>query len=151
MRRLTPYLGFVALSFLAAASGALFPPGEWYAGLRKPWFTPPDAAFPVVWSVLYLCMGISAALVFESTRNRRVLIPWGLQLALNALWSPLFFGLHQPLWAFAVIVLLWCAIVATLAAFGRVRPSAAWLLAPYLAWVTLAAALNSALWYLNRA
>jgi tryptophan-rich sensory protein len=150
MARIAPFVGFLALAFLAATSGALFPPGEWYAALTKPPWTPPDAAFPIVWSALYVCIGVAAALVWRATSDRRPLLPWFVQLALNALWSGLFFGLHQPLLALVEIVLLWLAIVVTLRAFHRVRPLAAWLLAPYLAWVTLATTLNAALWWLNR-
>jgi tryptophan-rich sensory protein len=145
-----PFVGFLALALLAAGSGMLVPPGAWYEALAKPAWTPPDAAFPIVWSVLYVCIGVSAALVWRASDDRGPLVPWGVQLVLNALWSALFFGLHWPAVALVEIVVLWLAIAATIRAFRRVRPLAAWLLVPYLAWVTLATALNASIWWLNR-
>jgi tryptophan-rich sensory protein len=97
-------------------------------------------------------MAVAAWLVWQHVgwgRQRKPLLIFLVQLALNALWTPLFFGLHRPGLAFAEIVLLWLAIVATLAAFSRVSRAAAWLLVPYLAWVSFAAALNFTLWRLN--
>lgn len=125
---------------------------EWYPLLRKPSWTPPDYLFGPVWTVLYLLMGVSAWLIWRTAagRPRRVALAcFAIQLALNAAWSFLFFGLRSPGWAAVEIVLLWCSIVATLLAFVRIDRLAAGLLLPYLLWVSYAAALNVAIWSLN--
>ena len=150
--RLFALAGWIVLCFAAASLGALFMPGEWYASLRKPSWNPPDWVFGPVWMALYTMMAVAAWLVWKRggfAAQRRSLGLFILQLALNAAWTPLFFGMHALGLAFAEIVLLWATIVATLAAFWPVSRTAAWLLAPYLAWVSFAAALNFALWRLN--
>lgn len=127
-------------------------PGEWYASLKKPSWNPPPWIFAPVWISLYAMMAVAAWLVWKRggfSTQRRPLTLFLAQLALNALWTPLFFGLHRPGLACLEIALLWLAIAATLLAFRPVNRAAAWLLAPYLAWVTFAAALNFALWKLN--
>lgn len=141
---------FLLLTFLAAAFGALFPPGPWYAALAKPAWTPPNWLFGPVWSVLYLMIGTSGWLLWRTREKARApLRLWGAQLALNALWSWLFFGLQQPGWALVEISVLFITIAATaLCAFKVSRP-AAWLLVPYLLWVGFAGALNAAIWRLN--
>lgn len=144
--------GWLLLSFAPAALGAFFMPGEWYAGLNKPAWNPPSWVFGPVWSALYAMMAVAAWLVWRRggfVAQRRPLALFLTQLVLNAAWTPLFFGLHQPGAAFAEILLLWMAIAATLAAFRPVSYAAAWLLAPYLAWVSFAAVLNGVLWRLN--
>jgi translocator protein len=124
----------------------------WYASLAKPWFTPPDWVFGPVWTTLYVLMAIAA---WRVSRVPRALRPPGTmaifvsQLALNAIWSPVFFGLEALRLALAVIISLFAAIVATLVAFGRVDRCAALLMAPYLAWVGYAAVLNAAIDALN--
>jgi len=126
---------------------------EWYPHIQKPSWTPPDAAFGPVWSVLYLLMGVSAWLIWrnsEGSTRRRTLLIFVTQLVLNGIWSFLFFGLRSPGWAALEIVLLWCFIVATMVAFARISRLAAGLLLPYLVWVSYAAALNFAIWNLNR-
>ncbi len=127
-------------------------PGEWYASLRKPSWNPPGWIFGPVWTALYAMMAVAAWLVWRRggfAAQRRPLGWFLAQLALNAAWTPLFFGLHWPGVAFAEIVLLWLAIVATLAAFRRVSRTATLLLVPYLLWVTFATVLNFTLWRLN--
>jgi len=131
-RRIPALVGWVLICFAAASLGALFLPGQWYAGLKKPSWNPPSWIFGPVW-----------------TAQRRPLLLFLVQLALNAVWTPLFFGLHRPGLAFAEIVLLWLAIAATLAALFSVSRAAVWLLVPYLAWVSFAAVLNLSLWRLN--
>jgi len=144
--------GWLVLCFSAASLGAFFMPGEWYATLKKPLWNPPGWIFGPVWSALYAMMAVAAWLVWKRggfVAQRRPLALFLTQLALNAAWTPLFFGLHWPGLAFAEIVLLWLAIAATIAAFRPVHRIATWLLVPYLAWVSFAAALNFTLWRLN--
>jgi tryptophan-rich sensory protein len=141
---------FVLTAFAAAAFGALFPPGDWYLHLVKPAWTPPDWLFGPVWTVLYLLIGVSGWLLWRArSESKAALVLWGVQLALNALWSWIFFGLRAPGAALVEILVLLLAIAATVAAAFRSRPLAAWLLVPYLSWVAFAAALNAAIWYLN--
>ena len=146
-------VGWLLLCFAAAAFGGLFMPSEWYASLKKPSWNPPGWIFGPVWSALYTMMAVAAWLVWKRggfAVQRRPLALFLIQLALNAAWSPLFFGLHWPGVACAEIVLLWAAIGTTLVAFRSVSRVAAWLLAPYLAWVSFAAVLNFTLWRLNQ-
>lgn len=143
---------FLLLCFGAAAFGAQFGPGEWYASLNKPSWNPPNWIFGPVWTLLYTMMATAAWLVWRRggfRLNAAPLCVFLLQLVLNGLWSWLFFGLRNPAAAFAEIVALWLAIAATLWLFLPASRIAAWLLAPYLAWVTFAAVLNFTLWRLN--
>ena len=155
IRGTTRWLGLavcMSVCFGAASMGALFPPGDWYAGLNKPSWNPPGWVFGPVWSALYTMMGVAAWLVWQRggvVAQRRALTWFVIQLALNAAWTPLFFGLHLPAIAFGEMLLLWAAIAATLIAFFGVNRVAAWLLAPYLAWVSFAAMLNFMIWRLN--
>ncbi len=144
--------GWVLLCFAAASVGGLFMPGEWYAALKKPSWNPPGWVFGPVWTTLYTLMAVAAWLVWRRggfAAQRRPLGLFLAQLALNAAWTPLFFGLKNPGLAFAELVLFWLAIAATLVAFRSVSRAAAWLLVPYLAWVSFAVVLNFALWRLN--
>jgi benzodiazapine receptor len=122
----------------------------WYAGLAKPRWTPPNWIFGPVWTVLFLAMAIAAWLVWQKNGlTARPMQLFLLQLFLNVTWSGLFFRLHSPGAAFAEIVLLWFAILATTVEFWRTMPAAGWLLLPYLTWVGYAAALNYSIWRLN--
>jgi len=144
--------GFILVTFLAASGGVAFPPGAWYEGLKKPGWRPPNWLFAPAWTILYILMGVAAWLVWRAVGFAGGGVPLGLyllQLLLNAAWTPIFFGLRKPNLAFFEIVLLWLAIAATIAAFHAVDTVAAWLLVPYLAWVTFAACLNLAIWRLN--
>jgi len=123
---------------------------SWYASLAKPRWTPPNWLFGPVWTILYVAMAIAAWLVWrQSGFGSRAMKLFMLQLLLNLAWSGVFFYLRAPGSAFVEIVLLWCAILASTIAFGRVAPVAAWLMAPYLIWVSFAAALNFSIWRLN--
>lgn len=122
----------------------------WYAGLAKPSWTPPSWLFGPVWSVLYLSMAVAAWLVWRRGNAILPMILFGVQLALNAAWSWLFFSLHNPGLGFADILLLWAAIVATMIALWRGSLLAGLLFIPYLGWVSFAAVLNFAIWRLNR-
>ena len=140
------------LCYGAAAVGAQFTPGDWYAQLTKPDWTPPNGVFGPVWTILYGMMAVAAWLVWKDrgiSRARLGLGLFGLQLALNVAWSWLFFGLQRPGTAMVEITLLWAAILATIIAFRRVCQVAGTLLLPYLMWVTFAAALNLEIWRLN--
>ena len=126
----------------------------WYRTLDKPSWNPPDFVFGPVWTTLYVLMAIAAWLVWRPAGFRAAAVPLSLfafQLGLNLLWSWIFFGMHRPGYAFAEIVVLWMAIVATTFTFLRPSKPAAWLMSPYLAWVTFATALNFAIWQLNAA
>ena len=152
VRRYLVLAGWLVLCFAAASLGGWFMPGEWHENLKKPSWNPPGWLFGPVWTVLYAMMAVAAWLVWKQggfASQRRPLTLFLVQLALNAAWTPLFFGLHWPGVAFAEITLLWLAIAATIVAFRPVSRTAAWLLAPYLAWVSFAAVLNFTLWRLN--
>jgi len=125
---------------------------RWYSMLRKPPGTPPDWVFGPVWTVLYLCMGIAAWMVWRQagwSGARLGLELWVLQLLLNVTWSWLFFGLRRPELALVDVVALWVLILLTVLAFQPVSVAAAWLLVPYLLWVAYAGRLNFLLWRLN--
>lgn len=141
---------------LGILSGTLSGSGAdeaWFAALRKPAGYPPPATFGLVWSVLYIMMGLSLAIVAAAAgargRGLAVLV-FVVQLAINLAWSPLFFGAHRMTWALVDILLLDAAVVVTIALFARIRPSAAWLLVPYLAWILFATYLNWAFLRDNR-
>lgn len=142
---------FIGVVALAAFFGSQFLPGGWYAELDKPPLTPPSWIFGPVWSLLYLCIAIAGWLVWRARLGSAMpLLLWASQLALNALWSFLFFGLQRPGLALIDIALLLSLIIATTVAFFRVRPLAGALFVPYAAWVAFASYLNAGFWYLNR-
>jgi tryptophan-rich sensory protein len=143
---------WLGAALAAGLLGSQFMPGEWYASLTKPAWTPPNAIFAPVWTVLYVLMGVAAWLVWRKAGFSGATVPlvlFLLQLVLNSLWSYLFFGAQQPMLAFFEIVALWLAILATTLGFWKVTPAAGMLLVPYLCWVAFAAALNLQLWRLN--
>ncbi len=153
-RSLLGLAGWLLASFAAAGIGSRYLPGEWYASLAKPSWNPPAAVFAPVWTALYTMMGVAAWLVWRRAGFAGAGVALGLffaQLALNALWSYLFFGAHRPDLAFYDIVALWLAILAVMLLFWRVDWRAGALLAPYLAWVGFASFLNFTLWRLNGA
>jgi benzodiazapine receptor len=144
-----------AILLLGMASGWLSGSGNrspWFATIAKPWFMPPGWAFPLVWTILYLMMGVALAQVVRSHAPERP-IAIGLflaQLALNLAWSPIFFAAHRIRFALAVMILLDAVVVATVVLFARIGAEPALLLAPYLLWLILATALNAAIVRLNR-
>ncbi len=146
--------GFILAVMAVASSGALFKPVSWDRALKKPAWNPPAWVFGAGWSVLYLMIAVSGWLVWENAGEGQLLLPmtvYAVQLILNAIWSGLFFGLKNPALALFELVLLWLVILANILLFHAVSPLAAWLLVPYLLWVTFAGALNTAVWRLNRA
>lgn len=140
---------FASLVVLAASTGALFRPGSWYETLRKPDWTPPKRAFPVVWMTLYAAIALSGWLVWREAGLSVPIVLWGVQLALNAAWSWLFFGKRRMHAALVNIVALVGVLVAFIIAAHPVSPAAAWLFVPYVAWVTVAATLNLRVLQLN--
>ncbi len=146
-------LGFwLVVTFIAALIGSRFQPGEWYIGLTKPALTPPAWVFGPVWTLLYAMMAVVAWLVWRRYGFTDAIVPLGLflgQLALNCLWSYLFFGLQRPELAFLDIIALWLAILATFVAFWHCHQLAGLLLLPYLLWVSFATYLNFQFWQLN--
>lgn len=142
-------VGWIALSFLPALGAMFARPGEWYQSIVKPAWNPPTWLFAPVWTLLYLTMGVAVWLVWRRRPGWRPLRIFLLQLGLNALWTPVFFGAHQMGAALAVIGFLWVAIGGTIRAFWRVSRPAAWMLVPYFAWVSFATFLNFTLWRLN--
>jgi benzodiazapine receptor len=147
-------LSFAACFGISALGGAMTagPVKTWYPTLLKPALTPPDIAFPIVWTALYALMAIAAWRVWRQLGLRRALGPlalFGVQLLLNLGWSWLFFGQQEIGWALAEICLLWLAIAACMAAFAQHDRLAALLLVPYLLWVSFAAYLTFAIWQLN--
>ncbi|MFH0836178.1 MAG: TspO/MBR family protein [Candidatus Micrarchaeota archaeon] len=147
-------VGVIVLCELAGVVGSVFTMPAittWYAGLAKPFFTPPSWVFAPVWIALYALMGIALYLVLESPKPRknRALLFFGVQLVFNTLWSIVFFGLQNLFAGLVAIVLLWIAIAGSMYYFQRIDKRAAWLLAPYLLWVTFAALLNYSIWMLN--
>jgi tryptophan-rich sensory protein len=149
MKRLVVWLG---LAFLPAAVGVWFPAPRYYARLAKPSWAPPPWLFGPVWTLLYALNGVAAWLVAgqEGPGSRRAIRLWGAQLALNAAWTPMFFGLRARGASLVEIAALWVAIVATTVAFFARRTAAGVLMLPYLAWVTFATMLTYAIWRRNR-
>ena len=145
---------FLGVSFVAAAIGSIVTVAAldpWYAGLDKPSWTPSGAMIGAIWTVLYALMGIAAWLVWRKVgwTLSLPLVLFGVQLVLNVLWSLLFFGLQNLAAGLVGILILWVAVAATLLAFWRVTRAAGGLFVPYLAWVTIATALNTILWQMN--
>ena len=148
-------VGFLVICFAIAAIGGSVTSGSvgtWYVALNKPSFNPPNWIFGPVWTVLYATMAIAAWRVWRIVGWRNgfeALFLFAIQLGLNLAWSVLFFGLHRVGAAMVCIVALWLGIAATAAAFRKIDRLAAWLMVPYLAWVSFAALLNFSIWRLN--
>jgi tryptophan-rich sensory protein len=157
-KQILKFLVALVVCFGASGLGVLFMAQDsvntWYAQLQKPSFTPPDWVFGPAWTILYLLMAISVFLVWNKgldyPKVKQSLGLFLIQLALNAFWTPLFFGFHLILPAFINIIVLWFAILFTMLAFKRISLRAGILLIPYLIWVGYATILNGSMWYLNR-
>jgi tryptophan-rich sensory protein len=124
----------------------------WYRALQRPEWNPPDWLFAPVWTSLYILMGVACYLIWIKAplaSRRTALLVYFIQLALNFTWSFLFFGMHQPGLAFIEIIFLWLSILFTIFAFARLNRLAAWMLVPYISWVSFAAILNYTIWQLN--
>lgn len=149
MSKIVKLLIAILICQMAGVVGSLFTSPSiptWYATIKKPGFTPPNSVFGPVWIALFVLMGVSAYLVWDrGLENKNVkiaLLVFGIQLALNMLWSFLFFGLHSPLYAFFEIIVLWFAILFTILNFLKVSKPAGLLLVPYIVWVSFAAIIN---------
>ena len=145
---------FIGLSLLAGAIGSIFTFDQiptWYARLIKPSWTPPSFVFGPVWTTLYVLMGSAAALVWNSKKFGRVFPTWLFiaHLIVNALWSIVFFGLHEVGLALYIILTLAVVIMVMMVIFARYSKLAAWLLLPYLLWVLYASTLNAGIFFLN--
>ncbi len=157
MKKVLGIIVFIIMCELAGVIGSVFTtpsvPG-WYAGLVKPSFNPPNWVFAPVWTALYALMGLSAYLIYEKGRGkdevRRALAVFAAQLLLNVLWSVVFFGAHAILGAVVVIILLGAMILASIWLFSRISKAVAYLLIPYVLWVSFATVLNISLYILNR-
>ncbi|OYV24753.1 MAG: hypothetical protein B7W99_00660 [Rhodospirillales bacterium 20-58-10] len=150
-------VGFLGVCLaVAGTAGALTvgPALLWYATLTHPWLSPPNWVFGPVWSVMYGAMAVAAWIIWREPgmprKRRNAMTLWGVQLALNASWSPVYFGLHMLGAGLVVILALWVAVAATSWRFYRLDPRAGWLMAPYVAWVGFATYLNAGFWWLNR-
>ncbi len=146
-------IGLIALTLATGfCAGQVTAPNiaGWYVHLAKPAFNPPDAVFAPVWTILYILMAVAAWRVWRKTGWRSAAMSlWLVQLALNFCWSFIFFGAHALLAALLELGVLWLFVLATLVTFRRADRPAAWLMVPYLAWVSFAGALNYAIWGLN--
>ena len=129
-------------------------PGSWYQTLEKPTWNPPGWVFAPVWTTLYIMMGVALFFVWKTSTNIRIrniaLFLFALQLVLNFFWSFIFFKLEEPGWAVVEIIVLWTAILATIYSFAPINKLSAWLLVPYISWVSFAAILNYTIWNLNK-
>lgn len=142
---------FFAASMSAGATGALFKPGAWYRTLSKPVWTPPNWLFPIAWTLLYICMSVAVwwVAMTDSIWALPAVALWAWQMVVNAVWSPVFFGLRRLGAAFVVILALWTGVALTTLVFFLVSPFSGWLMVPYFIWVSYAGALNLSLWRRN--
>jgi len=158
MKKYLKMIVSVLIPLVIGLFGSFFTSGAiptWYAGLNKPFFNPPNWIFAPVWTLLYILIGISIYLIWTGRENKgkvskkTVLIVFGIQLFLNLLWSVLFFGNHLISLAFADIILLWISILVNIYFCWKISKKSAWLLLPYLLWVSFASVLNFAILILN--
>ena len=143
---------FVIACGAAAVSGAVYPPGNWYRRLDLPRWTPPDWSFGVIWTVLYILIAWAGWRVGLRAPRGEAALPlglWACQIALNTVWTPIFFGLRRPDAAVPVVVLLWLSVAAMLGSFLAIDALAGLAMIPYLLWVSVAAVLNIAVWRRN--
>jgi tryptophan-rich sensory protein len=143
------FLTYLVACGAAATTGAMFSPGPWYDALKKPSWTPPNWLFPVAWTTLYLLMSAAAARASAVEGAGMGLALWSVQIAFNTLWTPGFFGLRRMRAALGVMVFLWGSVAATTVAFFQLDVWAGLMFVPYLAWVTVAGALNLSVVRLN--
>jgi len=143
------FLIFLAACFGAGATGAMFPTGEWYKKLKKPVWVPPNWVFPVAWASIYLLIAFAGARVAGLEGNAYAMAFWAAQIAFNTLWTPIFFGLRRLRGALPVMACLWVSVAGATVTHFQLDLWAGLAFAPYLVWVTIAAALNLAMVRLN--
>lgn len=143
------FLVFLFACMAAGLTGSLFPPGKWYSELNKPVWTPPNWVFPVAWPILYLLMSYSGATLANLESAGSALALWALQISLNTLWTPVFFGLKNLKLGLIIILLLLVSVAICTYVFWLYAWISGLLFLPYLAWVIFAAALNAAVFKLN--
>lgn len=146
LRLLVFVVGVVGIGWLIGATNL---PGEWYAGLAKPGFVPPNWAFPVAWTILYIMIAIAGWRTFRRDPSGKAMLAWAAQLALNFAWSPVMFTMHQIGAALVILVCLFVTIVTYISLEMSRDKLAAALFVPYAAWVAFAGVLNAAIWRLN--
>lgn len=156
MQKLAKFIISIIIPFITAAIGSFFTSSAvmtWYTTLQRPSFSPPNWIFAPVWTILYLMMGIALYFVWAEGWDKKpvkiAMTVFFIQLALNALWSIIFFGLHLPFYAFVEIIFLWFSIYLTMLLFSNVSRKAAYLLVPYILWVSFAVVLNYYIFMLN--
>ena len=140
---------FLLATFGAGATGAMFPTGEWYKALNKPTWVPPNWAFPVVWTTIYFLIAFAGARVATMEGSAYALAFWALQIAFNTLWTPVFFGARDLRGSLPIMAMLWLSVLGCLVTHWQVDLYAGLAFVPYLAWVTVAAALNLSMVRLN--
>lgn len=145
----TLFFIFLFATFAAAATGAMFPTGEWYKSLNKPTWVPPNWVFPVAWTSIYLLISFAGARVAVIEGSQLALAFWALQIALNTLWTPVFFGLRALRKSLPIMAGLWLAVLGATVTHFQVDFWAGLAFAPYIIWVTIAAALNLKMVQLN--
>lgn len=143
------FLIFLAASFAAASTGALFPTGEWYKRLNKPVWVPPNWVFPVVWTSIYLLISFAGARLAVLEGNGYAMAFWAMQIAFNAVWTPAFFGLRMLKGSLPVMAGLWIAVLGCVITAFQLDFWAGMAFVPYIIWVSVAAALNVAMVRLN--
>lgn len=152
-RRMNRWASLLVFLLLVAgggmAVGFMTAPGQWYADLVKPSFNPPAWLFGPVWTVLYVLVAIAGWRIWQLERSGPAMVAWSVQLALNFLWSPVFFLARNPPLALVILLAMLTVIVVFMVQARRLDQAAAWLFAPYAAWVAFAGLLNAAIWRLN--
>lgn len=144
------FLIFLIACGAAASTGVIFKLGSWYEGLNKPGFTPPNWAFPVAWTIIYLLLAWAGYRLSLIPGSQTVLALWAAQIALNTLWTPVFFGAHQVLAAMVILLVLWLVVAVMVFMALRLDVITGLILFPYLAWLCVAAALNFSILRNNR-
>jgi tryptophan-rich sensory protein len=157
MNKFLKFIVSIGICLLVGGLGTIFTITSiptWYVALNKPVFSPPNYLFGPVWTILYILMGISLYLVWKkgikTRKSREAVYTFGVQLFLNAIWSPIFFGYKNILLALIIIILMLFFIVKTIVLFAKIDKKAAYLLYPYALWVSFATILNFSVWILNR-
>lgn len=157
MFKIFRYVLSIGICLLAGAVGTIFTVSSiptWYVLLNKPSFSPPNWLFGPVWTILYILMGVSLAMVWlkgvKSKKVRDAILLFGIQLGLNAIWSPVFFGAKNLFLALVIIIFMWIYILKTILAFRKIDKTSSYLLYPYITWVSFASILNFSVWLLNK-